>query len=56
MMFFGTHARLQNVSDMKLPLGNSHIDVVESFKYLGVRLNSRLTFCKRSFQLKMADV
>ncbi len=44
VMFFGTHAKLPKIEDISVKLGDSTVDSVTVFKYLGITLDSRLTF------------
>ncbi len=43
-MYFGTHGQLSKLTDIKVYAGQSVLDRVDRFKYLGVVLDQHLTF------------
>ena len=43
-MFFGTNSKLAYAENSELELVHQHVDIVNKFKYLGVRFDSRLHF------------
>ena len=44
LMFFGTNARLPKKGDINIEMNGIKIEHVDTYKYLGVTLDSRLTF------------
>ena len=44
--FFGTSSRLPRVEEADIVRKNTKVEYVQSYKYLGVTLDSRLTFGK----------
>ena len=51
-MLFGTRSQLSKLSDVKVYAGQSELERVESFKYLGVVLDPNLTFSQHIEYLK----
>ena len=50
-MFFGTNSKLKDVTDNHLDYEGNQIEVVEQYKYLGVVLDTRLSFDKHTSYL-----
>ena len=44
LMFFGTSFQLQQSSNVRVKVGSTEILRVDNYKYLGIKLDSRLTF------------
>ncbi len=51
-MVFGTSHQINNIGELDITYGNVRLDKVDSFKYLGVVLDSRLTFTSHIAHLK----
>ena len=51
-MIFGTLRGLNGAKDISIKFGNSEITRAETYKYLGMKLNSRLTFGEHVFYIK----
>ena len=43
-MVFGSNSRLTNLPAMSVCIGKNETELVQTFKYLGVHLDSRLSF------------
>ena len=44
IMFFGTNHTLTGTENINLEFENEHVETITKFKYLGVQLDSRLTW------------
>ena len=48
-MLFGTHKRLEFIKDFNLIVNGTHIERVESLNYLGIMIDSHLSFAQLIF-------